>query len=37
MESNDVEELAILEALRFFGSSFHGKVVVESGSKNAMS
>lgn len=37
MESNEVEVLAILEALRFFSSSFIGKLVVESDSLNAFS
>lgn len=37
MESNKVKVVAILEALLIFTSSFHSKLVVESGSLNDIS
>lgn len=36
-ESNEVEESAILEALRILSHSSEGKLIVESGSSNAVS
>lgn len=37
MESNEAQGQVILEALCLFSSSFHGKLVVESDSLNAIS
>ena len=36
-DSNEVEVLAILEALRIFSRSFMGSLIVESDSSNAFS
>lgn len=37
IESSELEVLAISEALRFFSSSFHGKLVIKSDFMNAIS